>query len=70
MSKKFLRKQAVAERYGINVRTVERMVLDGRLPAPVYRGKFPLFAEDELDAADRAATARPRPSKTAELKTA
>jgi predicted site-specific integrase-resolvase len=55
MSTKFLRKAAVAERYGVNPRTVDRMWRDGRLPAPVYRGKFPLFDEADLDAADRAA---------------
>jgi predicted site-specific integrase-resolvase len=53
--KKFLRKAAVAERYGVNVRTIDRMTRDGRIPQPHYRGKFPLFDETELDAADRAA---------------
>lgn len=62
MSKRFLRVKAVAERYGVSTRTVPRMVKDGRLPLPHYRGKFPLFDEAELDAADRAATLRPRPT--------
>lgn len=61
MSKKFLRKAAVAQRYSINTRTVERMVSDGRLPRPTYRGRFPLWDETELDVSDRAATLRPRP---------
>jgi hypothetical protein len=59
--KKFLRKRAVAERYGdVNIRTVERMVEDGRLPPPIYRGRFPLWDEDALDASDRAAALLPR----------
>jgi hypothetical protein len=61
--KKFLRKNAVAERYSINPRTVPRMVEDGRLPPPTYRGKFPLWDEDALDASDRAATMARRPHK-------
>jgi hypothetical protein len=63
MSKQFLRKQAVAARYGVDVRTVERMTQDGRLPSPHYRGRIPLWDSDELDASDRAATLRPRPAK-------
>jgi predicted DNA-binding transcriptional regulator AlpA len=53
--KRFFRKRAVGERYGVNDRTVDRMAIDGRLPRPIYRGKFPLWDEDELDASDRAA---------------
>lgn len=64
MAKKFLRKQAVAERYSVNIRTIERMSEDGRLPRPVYRGKFPLWDEAALDAADRAAALRPLPVKS------
>jgi excisionase family DNA binding protein len=66
MSKRFLRKQHVAERYGVHTRTVERMIEDGRLPAPVYRGKIPLWDETLLDASDRAAAKLPRPTKVAE----
>ena len=66
MSKRFLRKSAVALRYGgITPRSVERMVCDGRLPAPHYRGRFPLWDEDELDASDRAAALAPRPKRAA-----
>jgi predicted DNA-binding transcriptional regulator AlpA len=59
--KKFLCKRGVAERYGVNVRTVERMSKDGRLPRPIHRGRFPLWDEAELDASDRAAALLPRP---------
>jgi predicted DNA-binding transcriptional regulator AlpA len=65
VSKRFLRKAAVAARYGVNVRTVERMILDGRLPRPHYRGKFPLFDESELDKSDRAFVAASRSNKPA-----
>jgi hypothetical protein len=58
MARKFLRKKAVAARYGdVSIRWVERASKDGRLPRPHYRGRFPLWAEDELDAHDRAAIA-------------
>jgi hypothetical protein len=53
---KFLRKAAVAERYGIDKRSVDRWAADGRLPAPLYRGRVPLWDLDELDARDRQAT--------------
>ena len=41
MSKTFLRKRAVADRYGVNVRTIDRWAEDGRLPPPIYRGIAP-----------------------------
>ena len=63
MSKKYLRKQSVAERYGIDERTVDRMKTDGRLPAPTYRGRLPIWAEDELDASDRAAAVAAKHSR-------
>jgi hypothetical protein len=61
--KHFLRKAAVAVRYSVTPRTIERWSSphDGRIPAPKYRGKIPLWDEDELDASDRAAATRPRP---------
>jgi len=65
MSKRFLRKQSVAGRYDVNVRTIDRMIEDGRLPRPVYRGRLPMWAEDELDASDRAAALQPRPKSAA-----
>jgi hypothetical protein len=69
LSQKFLRKHAVAERYGVDTRTVERMIKpeDGRLPPPTYRGRIPLWAEDELDASDRAAALQPRPKSAARI---
>ena len=60
--KKYLRKRAVAERYGIDERTVDRMSSDGRLPAPIYLTRFPLWDEEELDASDRRAALLPRPT--------
>ena len=63
MPKQFLRKQGVAERYGVHPRTVERMTEDGRLPQPIYHGKFPLWDTDALDAGDRAAALLPRPTQ-------
>lgn len=53
MSHKFFRKAQVAERYGVDERTVDRWKLDGRLPRRRYRGRLPLWREDELDALDR-----------------
>ena len=55
MSNKWLRRKSVAERYEVDERTVDRMKEDGRLPKPMYRGRFPLWNEKELDARDRAA---------------
>lgn len=59
MPKQFLRKRQVANRYCIHERSVDRWIKDGRLPPPQYRGIIPLWDEDRLDAADRAAMARP-----------
>jgi hypothetical protein len=61
VAKQFLRKATVAARYNVVTRTVERMVEDGRLPPPTYRGRIPLWLEDDLDAYDRAATLAIRP---------
>jgi hypothetical protein len=57
---KFFRKAAVAERYGIDQRTVDRWKLDGRLPKPHYRGRLPLWREDELERLERKAVVTPR----------
>jgi len=65
MSKQFLRKASVAERYDITERSVDRWADDGRLPKPVYRGKFPLWDEDELTKSDRAAAAATRRNNAA-----
>ena len=61
---KFYRKAQVAERYQVDERTVDRWKQDGRLPVPRYRGRVPLWREDELDALDRKliVTARNRPA--------
>jgi hypothetical protein len=61
MSKQWLRKKSVAKRYEVVERTVDRMKEDGRLPPPRYRGRFPMWDSDELDASDRAAALQPRP---------
>jgi hypothetical protein len=56
---KFLRKAAVAERYGLTIRSVERMVEDGRIPGPaLYRGRCPLWSLEELEKDERAARTR------------
>src|SRR5215475_3426947 len=39
--KMYLRKKAVAERYGCHERTVDRMAEDGRIPSPIHKGKVP-----------------------------
>jgi predicted site-specific integrase-resolvase len=67
-TKTFLRKRAVAERYGVVTRTVDRWSQDGRLPVPIFRGKVPLWNLSELDSQDRAAAAVARAS--GKLKTA
>jgi hypothetical protein len=59
MSKTYLRKRQVAERYQTTDRNVERMAADGRIPKPdFYNGRFPLWDVAKLDANDRAAAAR------------
>jgi predicted DNA-binding transcriptional regulator AlpA len=63
MSKTFLRKKSVAKRYDVDERTVDRMRYDGRLPKPIFKGRLPMWAEDELDASDREATKRSRPDR-------
>jgi hypothetical protein len=56
--KRYLRKKAVAKRYGnVHERSIARMIEDGRLPPPdLYNGRFPLWDEATLDAHDREAT--------------
>ena len=58
MAKKYLRKQGVADRYSVSVRSVERMSRDGRIDPPVYLpgSTTPLWDEEALDAGDRRAT--------------
>jgi predicted site-specific integrase-resolvase len=64
MSKTFVRRRRLAERYDVTPRTIDRWVRDGRLPAPIYRGRTPLWDVDELDAHDRQATIERASSKT------
>ena len=47
--KMYLRKKAVAERYGCHERTVDRMAEDGRIPSPIHKGKFPLWEIGALE---------------------
>ena len=64
--KKYLRKTAVAERYSVDERTIDRMRGDGRLPKPdLYNGRFPLWGEDSLDENDRRGALLPRPTQAA-----
>jgi hypothetical protein len=61
-AKRWLRKRQVRERYGNVVdRTVERAVRDGRIPPPEYPfgNKIPMWAEDVLEAHERAAAMKP-----------
>jgi predicted DNA-binding transcriptional regulator AlpA len=66
--RRYLRRQTVAERYDVNVQTVDNMVKAGRLPRPYYHGgiRSPRWAEDELDEFDRT-TQRERKRSEAEL---
>ena len=55
MAKKWLRKEAVCARYGDVVdRSIERAVMDGRLPAPEYPlgNKISFWDEAKLDEHD------------------
>ena len=59
--RRYLRKKQLRARYGYESdRSIERAVGDGRLPRPTMSlGRFPLWAEDILDAHDaRAARAQ------------
>jgi hypothetical protein len=69
--KQYLRKKDLAKRYGgITERNIDYMVKDGRIPAPFYRGRFPLWDPDQVDAADRAALVDSRPPRRKLLKMA
>jgi hypothetical protein len=61
MSKTYLRKRQVAQRYGgIALRSVERAVEDGRIPPPTYPigENTPLWDLEVLEANERAAAMR------------
>jgi hypothetical protein len=54
VSKQYLRKAAVAARYGITTRSVERKVSEGTLPPPEYPvGRIPLWSEEVLEQNER-----------------
>jgi predicted DNA-binding transcriptional regulator AlpA len=58
MATRYLRKTGVAARYGCTVRTLERKIAQGIVPKPIYLGnRFPLWAESELEDAERRALA-------------
>jgi predicted DNA-binding transcriptional regulator AlpA len=59
--RKYSRKSAVAARYGVSERTIDRYVQEGRLPRPVYLpgSRIPLFEETALEECERLAAARP-----------
>ena len=66
MSKTYLRKRQVAQRYGdITLRSVERAVVDGRLPPPEYPcGEHtPLWDLAKLEANERTAALRAKRHK-------
>ena len=48
--KRYLRKNDLAARYGVTPRNIDFMVKDGRIPAPFYLSRFPLWDEDVIDA--------------------
>jgi hypothetical protein len=56
--RKYLRKRAVAIRYDVCERSIDRMAQDGRIPAPKYLpgSRLPLWDVTELDISDRRAT--------------
>ena len=50
LGKKGYRRRSLANRYGVSVRTVMRMVQDGRLPPPDFHlGPLPIWCEQTLD---------------------
>ena len=50
--RRYLRKAAVAARYGTTTRNIELKVKAGVLPPPEYFGRFPIWDEDLLDEHD------------------
>jgi hypothetical protein len=73
MSKTYLRKRQVAQRYGgIALRSVERAAADGRLPPPEYPfGEHtPLWDLAKLEENERAAALRCKPHQVTHEDTA
>jgi hypothetical protein len=59
-----LRKAQFAARYGITIRMLERMIADGRLPAPDLRlGRLPMWSSQTIEENERRAAAH-RPAKS------
>jgi predicted DNA-binding transcriptional regulator AlpA len=58
---KLVKKDIVAARFGISTRSVDRLVSEGRLPAPIFPlgPKLPLWSVDQLDELITAATVNP-----------
>jgi hypothetical protein len=57
--KRYLRKRALADRYDVDIRTVERMWHDGRIPPPdIWNGRFPMWSEETLELAERTSLTR------------
>jgi predicted DNA-binding transcriptional regulator AlpA len=64
MNKRYLRRLDLARRYSCTDRNIDLMVRDGRLPQPTLQlGRFPLWAEDEIEAADLEAAVALRASR-------
>jgi hypothetical protein len=47
-SKRYLQTRDLADRYGVNKKTIERMWIDGRLPPPTLRSARTLLWDEEL----------------------
>jgi hypothetical protein len=59
--KQFLRRKDLAARYGVDLRTVERMLKDGRIPPCDYKNKrAPLWSPDSLERHERQTMRTPR----------
>ena len=60
--KVYYRKLQLAARYSTSVRSIDRMVSDGRLPPPdLYMGPHPMWADETIEANERAVTMREPP---------
>jgi hypothetical protein len=62
----YLRKAQFAARYGITIRTLERMIDNGRLPKPdFFLGRLPVWSDEAIIANEKRAAAERRPKLTA-----
>jgi hypothetical protein len=60
--KRYLRRHDLAARYRCTDRNIDLMVRDGRLPKPTLNyGRRPLWDEEDIEAAERAATRASKP---------